>query len=192
MSPHTTTASGLRLNALAATPADIRIEDIAHHLGAVNRFNGATRVPYSVAQHSVLVSRQLEEHGPAVALLGLLHDGSEAYLCDIPAPLKHSETFAAYREAERTLQAVIYATFGLEVYAQDPTAAALVAHADRRMLRTEQEQLMPPAGPGDAFVGVSPYPLILSPWSAANARAWFLDRFRALRKRLTAAEGGVA
>jgi 5'-deoxynucleotidase YfbR-like HD superfamily hydrolase len=187
-----TTASGRRLNPLDVDPSAICIEDIAHHLGAINRWAGATRVPFSVAQHSVHVSRQLDEHGPAVALVGLLHDGSEAYLCDVPRPLKQSDTFAAYRAAEARLQAAVYAAFGLAHYAADDVVRALVDHADRRMLRTEQEQLMLPSPHEDDRIGVAAYRLILSPWSAANATAWFLDRFRSLRKRLAACESGVA
>jgi 5'-deoxynucleotidase YfbR-like HD superfamily hydrolase len=63
-----------------------------------------------VAEHSVHVSELcLPEH----ALWGLLHDASEAYLIDLPRPLKQLSEFAAYREAERRLQRAVAARFGL-------------------------------------------------------------------------------
>lgn len=77
--------SGCTVNLLNPDPDTISLLDIAHNLARINRFNGATKIPYSVADHSVWVSKAVpEEH----ALAGLLHDASEAYLGDIVAPLK--------------------------------------------------------------------------------------------------------
>jgi len=177
------TASGRRFFPLAPRLEDVSLADIAHALGAVNRFGGHTRWPYSVAQHSVLVSRQLALEGPAVALLGLLHDASEAYLGDVPRPLKQDPVFAAYRLAEARLEAVILEALGV-LPLWTPGVQALVKGADRRMLRTEQAQLMPPPAPGEDREDVAPYPLLLAPWSADSARARFLDTYDALRADL--------
>src|SRR5690348_17786190 len=90
-----------------------------------SRFGGMTRTFYSVAEHSVRVSLI----SPAKdALAGLLHDASEAYLKDLPAPVKYGEAAQAYRLAEEMLQAEIYARFGLA-----PTEPASVK--DRKSTR---------------------------------------------------------
>ena len=99
-----TTFSGIQFWPLLPNGADIRIEDIAHALSNQCRFAGHTRVFYSMAEHSVRVSQlcRLED-----ALWSLLHDASEAFLSDIPAPLKELPEFEAYRTAERALQRTI-------------------------------------------------------------------------------------
>lgn len=76
---------------------DVRIEDIAHALAMKCRFGGMTRQFYSVAQHSVLVSRIVP---PADALWGLLHDAAEAYLPDVCRPIKDRVEFAMDGSAE--------------------------------------------------------------------------------------------
>src|SRR5207244_589834 len=91
-------------------------------LAAVNQFNGHTREPCSAAQHSVLVSIEIERvakdcgvtDGQSWALSRLLHDAADAYLCDVPRPLKRLPAFAPNRGAEARLQAVIYHAFGLD------------------------------------------------------------------------------
>jgi len=196
------TASGRRFWPLAPRAADVHLEDIAHALAAIARFGGHTRVPYSVAQHSVLVSRELAAASPVpeVALIGLLHDAAEAYLGDVPRPLKHSPTYEAYREAERRLQGVIYRAFSLQAWAHvedDQRSGATrrfldawhrrLQLVDRQMLRTEQAQLMPPPAPGEVRDDVAPLPLTIEPWSFADARAEFLQTFARLegdRRRL--------
>ena len=95
------TFSGLRFWPLDPNPEKILIADIAHALAHQCRFGGHASKFYSVAEHSVHVSKLcLPEH----ALWGLLHDASEAYLVDLPRPLKLLPEFAPYREAERRLQ----------------------------------------------------------------------------------------
>lgn len=82
---YTLTVSGTRIDLELPTPEMFNIDDISHALGNVNRFNGNLPIPYSVAQHSVMVSHLVpEEH----ALAALLHDASESVLCDIPTPVK--------------------------------------------------------------------------------------------------------
>lgn len=76
---------GNRVDLLNPDPSQIDIRDIARHLSIINRFSGATKAPYSVAQHSLYVSMLVPE---AWQLHALLHDAHEAYLGDINTPLK--------------------------------------------------------------------------------------------------------
>lgn len=84
------TASGARLDPYNIRPHDVRAVDLAHHLSMINRFNGATPVPYSVAQHCIKCATAAREAGwgPEVQLWCLLHDAPEAYLGDMVRPLK--------------------------------------------------------------------------------------------------------
>lgn len=83
---------------------DIEIEDIAHALSHICRFNGHTSKFYSVAEHSILVSVLCPE---GLKLRGLLHDGAEAYMGDMPRPLKDYE----FKVAEGRLLDLIYQKF---------------------------------------------------------------------------------
>jgi hypothetical protein len=129
-----TTFSGIRFWPLIPNPADIRIEDIAHALSNQCRFAGHASKFYSVAEHSVHVSKL---SAPEDALWGLLHDASEAYLVDLPRPLKLLPEFAPYREAEHRLQRAVAARFGLP-----PDQPASVTEADDTMLWIEAHSLL--------------------------------------------------
>lgn len=84
------TASGIFIDLAEPDPDLIQIGDIAHALAHVCRFGGHSAKHYSVAEHAVLVADRLlaAGHAPVVALAGLHHDDAEAYLGDIPRPLK--------------------------------------------------------------------------------------------------------
>jgi hypothetical protein len=177
------TASGIPFWPLEPLVEDVRIADIAHHLAHLCRFTGAVRQFYSVAQHSVLVSKALEHHvarsnsdaaARSAPLYGLLHDGSEAYLMDVPRPLKRDGSFGTYRVAEKRLQAVIYRAFALDIELE-PADLKLI---DRRMLRTEQRDLMPPPALDERRDDVEPFAFsVLDAWTPARARLAFLKRF---------------
>jgi hypothetical protein len=96
------TSNGKKYWPMDPRPAEVHPEVVAHHLANRCRYNGATqhklfrsKIFYSVAEHSVLVSRYIEEvlGKPEYALEGLLHDGSEAYNGDLIRPLKYDEMF---------------------------------------------------------------------------------------------------
>ena len=99
------TFSGKMINPLNPDSSQINLKDIAHALSNICRFTGHVRRFYSVAQHCVLVSSNCYLDN---ALAGLLHDASEAYLCDIASPVKHQPEFTSYRIAETRLQNMIY------------------------------------------------------------------------------------
>lgn len=89
---------------------DINILDIAGALSRICRFAGHVPSFYSVAQHCVIVSNALPHD---LALAGLLHDASEAYLNDITRALKYSREMTGYRRLEDTMQRTIYRAFGV-------------------------------------------------------------------------------
>jgi len=104
------THSGLKIDPIDPQPEDICLEDIAHALSNICRFTGHCNEFYSVAQHSVYVSVYSSNEN---ALWGLLHDASEAYLCDIARPVKRSGFLSGYCEVEEKLMKVIADKFGL-------------------------------------------------------------------------------
>lgn len=167
------TYSGMQMYPLDPRPYELDIQDIAHSLAMQCRFNGHTKAFFSVAEHSCHVSDIL----PApLKLTGLMHDASEAYLCDMPRPLKRCEGFAEkYLEAERELERIIAVRFGLDYPFDDA-----IHDADNRLLCTEALQLMAPLHPewGDHYRPVEG--LVLPCWGPEEAREQFLNRYFAL------------
>jgi hypothetical protein len=166
-----TTFSGIRFWPLLPNPDDIRIEDIAHALSNQCRFAGHAREFYSVAEHSVRVSQLCP---PEHALWGLLHDASEAYLVDLPRPLKLLPEFAAYREAERRLQRAVAVRFGLP-----PDQPASVTEADDTMLWIEAHSLLDSAAV-EVIRNTRPPFEITDPLLPGEAERLFLSRFKEL------------
>jgi 5'-deoxynucleotidase YfbR-like HD superfamily hydrolase len=93
---------------------DIDIEDIALALSNICRYTGHVARLYSVAEHSVKVSARLQEsgYGPAVQLAGLLHDAAEAYLSDVPKPIKDDKRMLWFRELDDRLTDMVMTRFG--------------------------------------------------------------------------------
>lgn len=147
---------------------DVRMPDIAHALSIINRFTGHSRKPYSVAQHSVMVSRIVE---PKHALWGLLHDASEAYLGDVATPLKTMLT--AYRELEDHIQRTIARRYGL-VW---PMPAA-VKEADLKALMAEKRDLL--TVDHDWGIEVNPVSDPVLPYCWQDSKQAFEDRFKEL------------
>tara|TARA_B100000787_G_scaffold93942_1_gene69354 strand:+ start:1016 stop:1606 length:591 start_codon:yes stop_codon:yes gene_type:complete len=110
--------SGRRLDLLDPTPMDIEIEDIAHGLAFVARWNGQTigNFAYSVAEHSLLVEqiflRLMPNATPSQRLTALLHDAPEYVIGDMISPVK-SSVGPGYEELDRRLTAAIHIRFGL-------------------------------------------------------------------------------
>lgn len=174
------TASGIRFDVINPTVDMINIEDIAHALAGINRFNGHTRRPYSVAQHSVLVSRIVEHFNPELAWWGLMHDAAEAYLGDIAAPIKR--LVPDIKDLEIKLECVIAAKFNRNcAWFERP----LIKDADIYALAIEQRDLMPAtdwwaplALPPE--LPASQYSAFLC-WTFDVAKAVFVDRFRTVQ-----------
>lgn len=129
----------------------------------------------SVAQHALLVSLLCPYQD---ALWGLLHDASEAYVCDLPRPLKHTDALADYRAIEDTVQRAVCLKFGLPIE-MPPSVKA----ADTVLLRTEQRDLMTmpegwtPKGP------LAWQTQRITPMAPAEAKQRFLWRFEELMRR---------
>ena len=110
--------SGRRLDLLDPTPMDIEVEDIAHGLAFVARWNGQTtgNFAYSVAEHSLLVEqiflRLVPKATPAQRLTALMHDAPEYVIGDMISPVKAS-VGPGYEELDKRLTAAIHIRFGL-------------------------------------------------------------------------------
>lgn len=175
------TASGVAFFPNDPRPEDIDIYDIAHALSQINRFTGHTRVPYSVAEHSVRVAREIPWSEPGIRLAALLHDASEAYVADIATPVKNLPEMAAYREIESKLQRAIEAEFKVTEHAA--RGADVIKRADLAMLAAEKRDLMaePPAPWGLTVPAAVDK---IRPWSHDLARHEFLSEFYVLVERM--------
>lgn len=137
------TASGLCIDPLNLRPDQVRLLDIATSLANTCRFAGHTSSFYSVAQHSVACAQvALERTGDRdLARVALLHDASEAYLLDIPRPLKYGPLFGdRYLQAEQAAQAAVWEAFGITEMAARHADA--VKALDDDLLAVERVTLM--------------------------------------------------
>lgn len=181
--------SGRRLDLLHPAPADIAIEDMAHGLARVARWNGQTvgANPFSVAQHSLLVETAAGLIAPDLGVAGrltmLLHDGPEYVIGDLISPFK-TVMDHAYRAVEQRLLAAIHSRFGLPE--PDPDLQALLKQADRVAAFLESTQLAGFAREeamrlfGEPPRGLERSVGRLTPWRAPAAERAFLTRFAAL------------
>ena len=176
--PYLQTVSGRRFNPFDPDPEQIDIEDIANALSNLCRFGGHCRPFISIAQHSCHVADLVAERGgnQETVLWALLHDASEAYLGDLPHPIKHrSELGRLYSTFEAPLQEAILRRFGLPV-----EAPPLVKPADRALLATERRTVAKVAWHWPELEGFEPLDLELEPWTPDRAREEFLERYERL------------
>lgn len=136
MAPYIETASGTKFHFLSPQEDQIKIKDIGWALSNLCRFTGHTKKFYSVAEHCVNVAMLCP---PYLALEGLLHDASEAYLNDIASPVK--QFLPEYKEMESKVERAIYAKYMLGM----PTSKA-VKDADMAQLTHEAFFLLPSRG----------------------------------------------
>lgn len=107
------TYRGIYFDLLDPKAKDVRLADIAHALSLVNRFGGHTPNAYSVAEHSLIVSAQIERRTGRkdLAAAGLFHDAAEAYIGDMNGLLKASHVGEAFRKVEQRLSREIEIRF---------------------------------------------------------------------------------
>lgn len=164
------TYTGRQFWPLDPRPEHIQVEDIAHALSMLCRYNGHCLEFYSVAQHCVLMSHEvLPEH----ALWALLHDAAEAYLGDMPRPLKHQDEMAQFRLAETEIMLAVQDRFEL---GDEPFE---IRDADNRMIATEKRDIMGD-GVGKWLDHGQAYEVRIESWPPVVAERRFLDRFREL------------
>jgi 5'-deoxynucleotidase YfbR-like HD superfamily hydrolase len=172
--PIVQTYSGHMFNLLQPENSHICIEDIAHSLSNLCRFNGHTREFYSVAQHCILVSHLVPQ---PLALEGLMHDCAEAYMGDCITPLK--KQLSEYKTIENNIKRCIFAQIGLQFPLHHQ-----IKHADIRALATEKRDLMnEPGGPRywDILKGISPSIQKITPLPPKEAEQAFLQRYYKLQ-----------
>jgi hypothetical protein len=137
--------SGRRLDLLDPSPLDVEIEDIAHGLARVARWNGQTigDHAFSVAQHCVLVENIFHHVNPGATrstrLMALLHDASEYVIGDMISPFKAALGYD-YKAFELRLMRAIHIRFGLPAQMPDE-AEALIKQADKMAAYLEATQL---------------------------------------------------
>lgn len=187
--------SGRRLDLLYPSPLDIEIEDIAHGLARVARWNGQTtgNTAFSVAQHCLMVEQIAVSLNPGWkkpwCLAALLHDGPEYVIGDLISPFK-AAIGLDYREFENSILEAIHMRFGLPA-TLPTTVAGQIKRADRIAAYYEAINL---AGFGDQEAnrifgrprGLAPKLVKqlreVTPTRTSNAEAQFLARFRALHE----------
>lgn len=168
------TYSGAIVDLQNPDPSSFRLEDIAHGLANLCRFNGHTREFYSVAQHSVLASRYVPR---AFAYDALMHDAAEAYLGDVTAPLK--ALLPEYRAIEKRLEAALFERFGVGF-----PLSPHVKRIDMVMLATERRDLMPQDGPPwPCLENIAPHARRIYPVPPRAAVDMFLRRFEELKPK---------
>jgi uncharacterized protein len=180
--------SGRRLDLLDPSPLDIEIEDIAHGLARVARWNGQTKGEhaFSVAQHCVLVERLAAELKPLLSrearLMALLHDAPEYVVGDLISPFK-AAVGIDYKDLELRLLTAIHLRFGLPAKAPPPLQA-LFKKADILAAYFEATQLAGfDAKEALRYFGTPPKAMKtprLVPLPTADAQSLFLDHFKRL------------
>ncbi len=185
--------SGRRLDLLDPTPLDIEIEDIAHGLAFVARWNGQTKgeFAYSVAEHSVLVEQLFTAAQPGAPvkwqLAALLHDAPEYVIGDMISPVK-AAVGPGYAELDDRLTAAIHLRFGLPAIIP-PTVKKQIKKADKLSAWLEATQI---AGfstdEANRFFGTppefGPLPARLRPRPPMQVKAEFISRFNELSEAL--------
>lgn len=160
------TASGQPFWPLDPRPDEIHVYDVAHALSNLCRFGGHCKTFYSVAEHSVLVSRCV----PLVdSLWALLHDATEAYVVDVPRPLKRD--LPEYQLAEERVARCVAERFELPW----PTPPSVVA-ADVAVLQAERRALMTTCALSWEL-DVEPADVVVRGLGPVDARWKFRDRF---------------
>ena len=164
------TFRGGRFYPLDPRPEDIYAEDIAHALSMLCRYGGHVARFYSVAEHCVLMSRAV---APENALAALLHDATEAYVVDVPRPLKrHLRDYGP-------IEAAVWNAICLRFRVAGDLPAE-VHEADDRIILTERDDLMPRHERWWQDGRIAPLPVDVRGWMPWDAEHEYLNRLTEL------------
>jgi uncharacterized protein len=201
------TRTGISFHPFDPKPEEVDIRDIAHSLSMLCRFNGHCSEFYSVAEHSIRVVDLLaaqDIHTPAGLLRGLLHDAGEAYVSDIPRPIK--KNVSTFRVIEKNICSVIFERFYIsskEIYfdylSQAPhllftngegvlTSIDIddyIKQADNILLATEARDLDMNREDNWYLENNNPLPQVIVPLSQTEAKRLFLRKFYELASKVT-------
>jgi hypothetical protein len=177
--------SGRRLDLLDPSPLDVELEDIAHGLARVARWNGQTSGDhaFSVAQHSMLVEQVMGLLNPTLPashqLFALLHDAPEYVIGDMISPFK-AVVGGAYKDVENRLEAAIHRRVGLPAH-PDAKLKKSIKQADKIIAYFEATELAGFATSEAAKFfgrpsGISADQLDMQPWPTIEAQTRFMER----------------
>ena len=175
------TATGGVFHLQDPCPSEVKIQDIAESLSKIARYGGQTPFFYSVAQHSVMVMRNLPRDAQPY---GLLHDAHEAYIGDMTRPvsrmIKQKTGRDPLAKMRKDLDKVILKALGIET--PHPQIKRLVDEADDRAIATEKRDIL--CGhdwdwnkAGSATKIPDPFKSAIKPWPHERARAEFLEAY---------------
>lgn len=142
------TASGIMFDLANPSAADVRAEDVAHHLAQINRFTGATSRPYSVAAHCLNACAAAWSHGYGVDVMlqALCHDAEEAYTGDVP-PMHKALLGDAWDHFADPIKTAVGEALGVYLHNLHP----IVHEIDQMLLYAEARIYMPDPS---KFVGI--------------------------------------
>ncbi len=178
-----TTSRGNKFFPLEPARTVFDIKDVAHALSNLCRFGGHVKKFYSVAQHSILVADIVKAQGgdADAELWALMHDSTEAYMVDMPTPIK--AVIKGYSDMEHRLMSYLINGFALPNHKDMGQLPDVVKFADAVALVTEARQLMH-GGLKDwdlKFKTLKPHATTIYPVSPARAEKAFLARYRKIQ-----------
>lgn len=178
------TKEGHFFDPVTSVISEVDVEDVAHALSNLCRYAGHCRKFYSVAEHSVLVSRIIAEHWPddhEAIRAGLLHDATEAYVIDLPTPIKILNP--DYNRLEEKVMWQIAEALSVN---WNPRTIKRVKEADHQALATEVPLLFDSLERWDSIRGVTPLTSLVAPQfplDPASAKKLFMREFIKLEKK---------
>lgn len=177
------------LDPINPKPSMIKYDDIISGLSNKTRYNGQSLF-YSVAEHSVLLCDFLQSMSkgkatPGVLLNLLMHDAAEAYLPDVPTPIK--QLFPGFKAVEKVLLKMIFRKFGIPYLENFQTSKDGLKLFDRSIVLNERAALMPNHPEGQSWFGGKYKPLdgvVIKRWTPEQAADEFTTRFKTLLLRM--------
>lgn len=168
------TFTGEQFHFLQPLAAEIHVEDVAHSLSQLCRYNGHTKAFYSVAEHSILICDWIAANFPGasqqVLRTALLHDVAETYLGDMSRPVKHQ--MPQFKELEHIIEGAAAERFDIEL-----PFPAVVEECDARILVDEREQCMSDSGNEWGTDALEPLGVEIKFLDPPNVRRLFMERF---------------